>query len=453
MDAKFIAFWTRGSWTLEPTFPITHVTQDSRLATVGALYVALKGENHDGHDFIQSAFDTGATAAVVSENWHIPESLASLPLLRVADPAQALLDFATAWRNSLKTTVVGVTGSAGKTTVKELTAAMLSAKGKTQFTPGNYNNAVGLPLTLLLLDRDAQFAVIEAGISHPYDMYPLAHAMKPQAVIISSIGPAHIAFFGNEEAIAAEKGQLLQALPSDGFAVIPKETHCFDVLKEMCPARVVTVSITDQSADYYAEPIALGIQRVYHLDEPAILLESGLPGAYNAANVLCAYAMVRELGLSADEAIAGLKTFEPPKMRWQQLTVNGVNYINDAYNANPLSVEAALESFAGLTAIDNKVLCLGDMLELGEDAEQRHAILGAKVGNGPWRLLIGVGPLMKAFIASAIAAGYPENQTCWFESTEAAMQEAPLLIHPADTVLLKGSRGIALEKLIPQRTL
>lgn len=451
MNPHFIAFWSKGTWTVKPKFPITFVTQDSRLATVGALYFALKGNHHDGHAFVKSAFDCGATAAVVSCDWIPPDDVEGLPLLQVDDPSQALLTFAAGWRNTLDCSVIGVTGSAGKTTVKELIAAILSIRGKTQYTPGNYNNEVGLPLSLLKVSRECEYAVIEAGISHPYDMYPLAFAMRPDVVVITSIGPAHMAFFGSEEAIATEKAQLLQALPSDGFAVIPKETHCFDILEELCPARIVTVSIEDASADYFGEPLAKGVVRVHHNNEPAEILNSGLSGAHNATNVLCAYAVARELGLTAGEALRGFANFHAPKMRWEMQHVRDMTFINDAYNANPLSMRAALETFAGIDLVKNKeqkVVCLGEMLELGDNAAVMHKQCGLVSGNGPWRLLIGVGELMKEFIIGAVEAGFPQDQTCWFEFVDDAAMELPLLVTNADIILLKGSRSTQMEKLI-----
>ncbi|MEG2465245.1 MAG: UDP-N-acetylmuramoyl-tripeptide--D-alanyl-D-alanine ligase [Kiritimatiellia bacterium] len=449
MKPEQLACWSLGTWSTLPSFPITQITQDSRKACLGTLYVALKGDHHDGHDFVATAFKAGATAALVSRDWTPPEEVNNLPLLRVADPLVALAAIARGYRISLrKTTVLGVTGSAGKTTLKELAAAMLSGAGITAATAGNYNNHVGLPLSLLAIPEEAKFAVIEAGISHPGDMDPLVEALRPSAAVITCIGPAHIEFFGTETAIAAEKAKLLAAIPPTGFAILPAETHALETLQAACRCRTVLCSLKDRDADWYGEPLAKGILRVYRKGERTQLLESGLCGEHNASNVLLAYAAAREAGATAEQALAGLRTFKAPAMRWEQISVGDLHVINDAYNANPLSMRAALETFAGSDAPHGKVVCVGDMLELGEAADAQHRAVGEASGNGPWRLLVAIGASSRALIEGAIAAGYAKSHTAWFATTADAAEELPLLLEPGDTLLLKASRGMRLETLL-----
>lgn len=448
MTAEQIATWAEGSWTLPPSFPITSVTQDSRVAALGSLYVALKGENHDGHDFVATAFHAGATAAMVREDWIPDAEVAALPLLRVKDPAAALLALAKGYRRSLKTQIIGITGSAGKTTLKELTAAMLSGGGLTAATPGNYNNEVGLPLSVLSIPEKARFAVIEAGISHPGDMDPLADVLAPDCAAVSCIGPAHIEFFGTEQAIAAEKSKLLRTVPASGRIILPREVRERETLEAACACPQVTCSLTDPSADFFGEPLAKGVIRVHHGEEPAILLETGLCGEHNASNALLAYALARCCGLSAAQALKGLTCFKAPPMRWESLTVGRYQAINDAYNANPLSMRAALETFAGSDVAAEKVVCVGDMLELGDASDAQHRAVGEASGNGPWRLLIGIGTASRALLEGAVAAGYPESQTVWFASVADAAEELPLLLKTGDTLLLKASRGMRLEALL-----
>ncbi|MBO7181601.1 MAG: UDP-N-acetylmuramoyl-tripeptide--D-alanyl-D-alanine ligase, partial [Kiritimatiellae bacterium] len=364
------------------------------------------------------------------------------------DPAQALSDLAEGYRKSLKATVVGITGSAGKTTLKELTAAMLSGAGQTAATPGNYNNEVGLPLSLLSVPEEARFAVIEAGISHPNDMDPLAKTMCPDVAAISCIGPAHIEYFGSERAIAAEKAKLLAKVPPTGFAVIPDTCAEFETLRTACQCRVITCSIKNDTADWYGEPLAKGVVRVHHGDESAVLLETGLAGEHTASNALVAYALARECGISAAEALAGLRHFKAPAMRWETTRAGGFTVINDAYNANPLSMRAALETFAGSDVTGTKVVCIGDMLELGDASDRQHRDVGEASGNGPWRLLAGVGTASRALIEGAIKAGYPASQTVWFATTNEAVEALPLLLQPGDTLLLKASRGMRLEQIL-----
>ncbi len=448
MRPELMARWSGGEWTVPPTFPITSVTQDSRKAGLGTLYVALAGARHDGHDFVSAAFRAGATAAMVQRGWTPPADVAGLPLLCVDDPAAALRALAQGHRETLRATVLGVTGSAGKTTLKELLAAMLSGAGKTAATPGNYNNEVGLPLSLLSVPEDARYGVIEAGISHPGDMAPLAGMMRPDAAAVSCIGPAHIEFFGTERAIAEEKARLLAAVRPKGFAVLSLETHELETLRAACRCRVVTCSLRDPSADYLGEPLAKGTVRVRHADEPAVVLNTGLCGEHNASNAVLAYAAAREAGASAAEALAGLAHFAPPAMRWERVDLGWVKAINDAYNANPLSMRAALETFAGEETAGGKVVCVGDMLELGDASDAAHRAVGEASGNGPWRLLVGVGTASRALLEGAIASGYPPSQTAWFASTAEAKAQLPLLLRADDTLLIKASRGMRLEQLL-----
>lgn len=448
MTAEQIAAWAGGVWTIPPSFPITSVTQDSRVATLGSLYVALKGANHDGHDFVAAAFHAGATAAMVREDWIPDAEVAALPLLRVKDPSTALPALAGGYRRSLKTRIVGITGSAGKTTLKELTAAMLSGGGLTAATPGNYNNEVGLPLSVLAIPDKARFAVIEAGISHPQDMDPLAAVLAPDIAAISCIGPAHIEFFGTERAIAEEKGKLLRTVPADGCVILPKEVRERETLEAACACPRVYCSLTDPSADFFGEPLAKGVLRVHHGEEPAALLETGLCGEHNASNALLAYALARSCGLTAAQALKGLTLFKAPPMRWESVTLGRYRAINDAYNANPLSMRAALETFAGADVAADKVVCVGDMLELGDASDAQHRAVGESSGNGPWRLLVAVGTASRALLEGAVAAGYPRSRTVWFASVAEAAEELPLLLKPDDTLLLKASRGMRLEGLL-----
>lgn len=448
MTAEQMATWAGGVWTIPPTFPITSVTQDSRVATLGSLYVALKGANHDGHDFVATAFHAGATAAMVREDWIPDAETAGWPLLRVKDPAAALLALAKGYRAHLKTKIIGITGSAGKTTLKELTAAMLSGGGLTAATPGNYNNEVGLPLSILSIPEKARFAVIEAGISHPNDMDPLVDVMMPDVAAISCIGPAHIEYFGTEQAIAAEKGKLLKVVPASGFAILPTNVRERETLEACCACPRIYCSLTDASADFFGEPLAKGIVRVYHKDEPAVLLATGLCGEHNASNAVLAYALARSCGLTAEQALKGLKLFKAPPMRWEMIELGHYHAINDAYNANPLSMRAALETFAGMDAAAGKVVCVGDMLELGDASDAQHRAVGENSGNGPWRLLVAIGTASRALVEGAVSAGYPESQTVWFPSVADAAEELPLLLKTDDTLLLKASRGMRLELLL-----
>lgn len=448
LTAETLTCWTGGSWQVPPTEACSGVTQDSRSVVPGMVYVALRGARLDGHAFVASAFKRGASAVVVAKDWAVPEALARMPLLRVDDPAKALLDIARGYRNMVPATWIGITGSAGKTTFKELLAAMLSGGGETAATQGNLNNAVGLPLSILAVPKTARYAVIEAGISHPGDMDPLADALLPDMAALSSIGPAHIAFFGSERAIAEEKGKLLRAVPQKGVVVLAPEIHEAAVLRASCRCRVVTCSLHGSSADYVGKRLSDDSIQVFHeVDEPVTLV-TGLSGLHNASNVLTAYALARECGLSPAQILTGLAAFKSPPMRWERVSLDHLQVINDAYNANPLSMKAALITFAEMVSPGTKVVCVGDMLELGEASSALHRQVGETVGNGPWRLLVGIGSGAASLVAGAVAAGFPRSRTILFPTTEAAERTVAQWIYPGDVVLLKASRGMHFETLV-----
>ncbi len=448
MDAEKVATWSGGAWSVLPNAPIAFVTQDSRAVRPGALYVALRGERFDGHDFVDSAFRAGAVAAMVEASWEAPAGVASLPLLRVANPAKALLALAKGYRASLQTFFLGVTGSAGKTTLKELTASMLSGAGETVATPGNKNNEIGLPLSILSIPPSARYAVIEAGISHPKDMDPLASTLQPDAAVISSIGSAHIAFFGSEQAIASEKAKLLSATPPTGFAVLLDAVHERATLEAACRCRVVYASLKNPEADYFGESLPFGGVRVHRRGESAVELRTGLQGEHNVANALLAYATAREAGVTPEQALAGLAHFKAPPMRWERLDAGSVHVINDAYNANPLSMCAALKTFAQMQVPSGKVVVLGDMLELGEESDALHRQVGEEAGRTPWKRLVAVGSASRALLDGARSAGYEPSRMTWFATTAQAAEALPALLAPGDTVLLKGSRGMRLEQIV-----
>lgn len=448
MDAEKLAQWAGGAWSVLPSAPISSVTQDSRAVRPGALYVALRGERFDGHDFVSSAFHAGASAALVDFSWEAPADVAGRPLLRVLSPAKALLALAKGYRASLQTFFLGVTGSAGKTTLKELTASMLSLAGETVATPGNKNNEIGLPLSILSIPPSARYAVIEAGISHPEDMDPLASTLLPDASVISSIGAAHIAFFGSERAIASEKAKLLSATSPAGFAVLLDAVHERATLEAACPCPVVCASLTNPEADYFGEPLPEGGVRVCRRGESAVELRTGLQGEHNVANALLAYATAREAGVTAELALAGLAHFKAPPMRWEALDVGSVHVINDAYNANPLSMCAALKTFAQMKAPAGKVVVLGDMLELGEESDALHYQVGEEAGRTPWKHLVAIGSASRALLEGACSAGFDPSRTAWFATTAEASEALIAWLSPGDTVLLKGSRGMRLEKIV-----
>jgi UDP-N-acetylmuramoyl-tripeptide--D-alanyl-D-alanine ligase len=447
-DAAAFAGWVSGTAQgLPATF--CGVTQDSRGVTPGCLYVALRGEHFDGHDFVGQALKGGAAAALVEHAW---APAAEGPFIRVADTRRALADAARAWRLRQPARLIGITGSSGKTTTKEMAAALFGGGGRVCATRGNLNNEIGLPLSLLTLPPDAAFGIFELGTSHPGEIARLADVLRPHAAIVSSIGSAHIEHFGSQEAIAREKGALLQALPADGFAVLCRETARFELLAALSAAPVVTTSLASREADFFGEvtdPFGGGLRVTERATGEETALRSGLPGDHNASDLLLAFAAARRAGVAADAAARTLAGLVLPGMRWAVSERGGVTIVNDAYNANPQSVCAALRTFMQLPCRGRRVVVLGDMLELGSHAEALHREVGRTVAQLAPDGLIGVGPdTVRHLLDEAIHSGFPASRAHGFPDAQAAAAALPELTRAGDSVLLKGSRGMKLEQLL-----
>ena len=397
-------------------------TFDSRLVKPGMLYIALKGERVDGHDFVSQALAAGAACALVRQDWPRPDSVDESRLIRVDDPRRAFGDIARDYRRTLKSKVVGVTGSAGKTTVKELTAAFLCAGGfKVHATAGNFNNDLGLPLTVLNCPADADFLVVEMGTNHPGEISRLVDIAAPDIGLVSSIGTAHIEFFKTQDGIAAEKGTLLARLPPDGFAVLAKENDRYAMLAAMSAAPVETVSLAD------GEATALGDA-----------LKVRLPGRHNVLNALIAYGCARRQGIGLDLCLTVLKGFSLPGGRWRVVERDGVTFIDDTSNANPTSMIAALETFAALPCAGRRIAVLGDMFELGERSAEYHAAVGTRAHGLGLDLLLTVGEQANAGIKG-------ETQCLSVQDACAALAA---FLKPGDMVLMKASHGMHLEKIL-----
>jgi UDP-N-acetylmuramoyl-tripeptide--D-alanyl-D-alanine ligase len=446
-----LARWCGGTWKPRPPESVEGVSSDTRSLARGNLYVALKGPKFDGHDFLAAAFDKGAAGAVARTGCGFPFSVRS-PVLEVPDTAAALAALAAGYRRSLDAEIVGVTGSVGKTTVKEMTAAMLASSMPVARTPGNWNNEVGLPLSLLAMERSHRAGVFEVGVSHPGEMAPLVSILRPSRAVVTNVGPVHLEFFKTVEAVAAEKARLLESLPPDGVAILWKDSPWFDRMHSAAPGRVVAVSLT-ADADYvgdrvcYADETTTAVVREASSgDERGVRIS--VPGMHNLANALMAVAAARGLGVSWDGIGRALEEYRPLPLRWERRTVAAVTVINDAYNANPMSMRSAIETFRHLKARGRKWLVLGGMLELGETSSQEHFTLGHEVGLGDCGGLMVVGPLGAIVAEGAEKAGFDRERIVKCRDSAEAARAMASLLQPGDAVLLKASRGVRLEEVL-----
>ena len=382
-------------------------TLDSRLVKPGMLFVAVKGERVDGHDFIPQALAAGAAGVV--------------------DGREELARVAAEYRRTLKAKVIGITGSAGKTTTKELVAAFLRAGGfRVHATEGNFNNDLGLPLTILNCPRDAEFLVVEMGTNHPGEIAYLVDIAAPDVGVISSIGTAHIEFFKTQDGIADEKGTLFARLPPDGFAVVGVNNDRYDRLRAMSAARVVAVDPSDEAGTRLAAALA-----------------PRLPGAHNVSNARLAAACAGEFGVPLERCLAALEDFALPGDRWRVTERDGVTYVNDCYNANPTSMIAALETFAAIPCAGRRVAVLGDMFELGDRKEEFHERVLERAVELPIDAVFAVGEAMVA--ACAAVAGRPPYRVADVPSAKNALSA---YLRPGDAVLLKASHGMHLEAVL-----
>jgi len=419
-----------------------HVIQDTRVLGAGDLFVAIKGERFDGHEFVAQAEKLGAAGALVEH----PVKCA-LPQVRVKDSRRGLGVYAGTWRQQFTLPLIGVTGSSGKTTLKEMLASILKLRGTTLATRGNMNNDIGMPLTLLELDASYRYAVIEMGTNHPGEIGYLAALAAPTIGVVSNAGPAHLEFLKDLAGVAREKGAMFENLAADGTAVINGDDAYAPLWREMAGKRRVASFGFSEQADFHPLPGVLrqvqGGGWQFHLKCPAgeTDITVSLPGRHNVANALAAAAAAVSAGASLDEVRAGLA--QAPATAGRLIVGagwNGCRLIDDTYNANPQSLMAAAEFAVGLGG--RTWLVLGDMGELGSAAERLHAESGTRLRAVGIERLYTFGP-MSRHAAEAFGAGAQ-----WFEDLNALTRALRVEAGHDVTLLIKGSRSMRMERVV-----
>jgi UDP-N-acetylmuramoyl-tripeptide--D-alanyl-D-alanine ligase len=418
------------------------VSIDSRNIKLGQLFVALTGPRFDGHDYLDQVAAKGAVGALVERE--VPGAV--LPQLVVLDTRKALAQLGALNRNAfVDKPVAAITGSSGKTTVKEMLASIMRTRGPVLATRGNLNNELGVPLTLLELAPEYSSAVIEMGASRVGEIAFTVSLTKPHVALITNAGTAHVGEFGGPDKIVEAKGEILEGLDSFGVAVLNKEDKAFPIWKaRAADRRIVSFAIADPSADFHAQGLILDARGCpgFILQSPlgSASVQLNLLGAHNVANALAAAAAGHAMGVELDGIVAGLNAVQPVKGRTvAQLAANGVRVIDDTYNANPSSINAAVDILTGFSG--RTVLVLGDIGELGDWAEQGHRDVGAYAA-GKVSALYAVGPLMAhAVNAFGEHARHFANQTDLIAALDAEQD-------PQTTILIKGSRSAAMENVV-----
>ncbi len=427
---------------------ICGVQTDSRRIEPGNLFVALRGEKFDGHKFLQQVANQGAVAALVEAE----QQNVDLPQIVVTDTLKALGDLARFHRQRFDIPVVAVTGSYGKTSTRALIHAALSAGGETLTSQANFNNEIGLPMTLFQLDKDHKFAVLEMGMRGLGQIDYLAKIALPTVGVITNIGPQHIELLGSLENIAHAKAELIENLPADGLAVLPANSQFLPMLKGKAPCRVVTFGLA-RDADYRVENVRNnpedegGISFDLRFDS---FVHRGiwLPviGAHNAINAAAALAVSHQLGIDIAQAQWRLEEADLPGARMRVIKTEQLTIIDDCYNAGPDSMRAALETLRDFPSDGRRVAVLGAMRELGEFSDDEHRKIGALAG-GICDFIVGVGPETEPMI-DAIRDGGNCKLFGWSEGADAATPVVSAKLQRGDVVLVKGSRSVGLEVVV-----
>jgi len=428
--------------------PIRQVCTDSRQAQAGDLFFAIQGERYDGHDFLNEVAARGV-AAVVVEQKKAPAPMPDCGVLVVDDTRAALGRLAAAYRREFDLPMIAVGGSNGKTTVKELLAAVLRQKLATLWSEASFNNDIGVPLTLLRLEKSHQAAVLEAGTNHPGELAPLVKMIQPKYGVVTNVGREHLEFFGDVAGVVREEGWLAELLPANGRLLVNGDSEWTEQIVRRTRATVVRVGLGEKN-DWRANGIRLDKSgATFRVEAPKAEFNGeyrvNLLGRHQVVNALFAVAVSEELGLGRPAVRDGLAECKPAKMRMQFWEAGGVRVLDDAYNANADSMIAALETLCALPLQGRRVAVLGDMAELGAQSEAAHAEVGRRAAELGIGQLFAIGKMAPVMAAAARKAGL--SRVMEFADVEAAKSAVKTFLKSGDVVLLKASRASRLERI------
>jgi len=440
---------------LDPVARLAGVSIDSRTIRAGELFIAIHGPSHDGHDHVAGAFERGALTAVVAaaKVGQFPDAIRAKCIV-VEDTFVALKQFARAVRETWGGKIAGVTGSVGKTTTKEILAALLGARFRVLKSEGNFNNEYGLPLTLFKLDESHQAAVLEMGMSRRGELRRLAEVARPDVGVVTRVSPAHLEFFSSVDEIALAKRELIEGLNGkNSTAVLNADDERVAAFGAFAPGRVLTYGI-EQPAFFTAENIedrgALGTTFDYVSPEGHVRLELALPGRHVIANALASLAAASVWGIGIEEAQAVLPNLRPPAMRGELLRFSdGAALINDSYNSSPAALQAMMALLAATPGFRRRILAAGEMRELGATSAALHRAAGdfaAKTGTIDF--IVGVAGDAAQLIEGAASAGIPRDRLKFFPSSGDAAHFLLQELQSGDLLLVKGSRGVKMERIV-----
>ena len=431
------------------------VSTDTRSIKAGELFIPLVGKNFDGHNFLELAQEKGACAALVQKNyWQKSKPGFKMPIILVKDTLKALQDLAHHHRSKYNIPVIGITGSNGKTTAKDLIANVLKQKLNVVKSRGSFNNEIGLPLTLLEINSDTQAVVVEMGMRGLGQITELADIAKPTMGVVTSVAPVHIDILKTIENIAAAKGELPRSIDKSGKVFLNGEDAWCIKMKEWTEAEVNFFGLND-SCKYYAEDIKVDLHKSkfkLKVSDKTKDMELPVPGKHNVLNSLAAVGVAYELGFDLETISRGLSTAAISEKRLEKITLdNGIILINDTYNANPTSMKASINILAQANAVNTrKVAVLGDMYELGEYEKEGHLSVGVHAYNNGVDMLITVGELGRLIAKGAVDSGMSEGSVFSFSDNREAADFLKKNLGQGDIVLFKGSRAAKVEEIVNQ---
>jgi len=417
------------------TGAVTGFSIDSRTVAPGDLFFALRGPNHDGHRFVETALAQGAVAAVV-------ESGAGI----VVPDTQAALERLAAWaRRRWGGNLVAITGSAGKTTTKEAVAQLLAVEMPVGKTAGNLNNHIGVPLSILRLPDEARAAVIEIGMNHPGEIRHLAAIAKPSIGVVTNVGLAHAEFFESADGVALAKRELIESLGPTGVAVLNADDAAVRRFAEIHPGRTVTYGLAE-GAEVRAHDVEIGADRM-RFRVSGVEFESPLAGRHNLSNVLAGLAVAGVFGIAPERLQDAVRRLEPAKMRGERFVHHGVTVLNDCYNSNPEAVRSMLDVLRVVPAA-RRIAVLGEMLELGRWSESLHRDIGRYAAESGVNVLVGIRGASQYMVEESQRSGLAAGAAFFFDEPAEAGELVRRLAAPGDVVLFKGSRGTRVERAL-----
>ncbi len=429
---------------------VKSVSIDTRTLEAGALYIALRGKRLDGHQFVSEAVAKGAIGVMIEKGQGQGFSTSTCPVIEVADTKAALLALAAWYRRRFNPKVVAITGSNGKTTTKEMLAKILCSRFRVVSAPGSFNNEIGVPLTVLRIDRFTEVALFEIEMNELGGTLRLAQLCQPEVGIVTNVADTHLEFMKNRQGVAQEKRELIAALPEGGVAVVNFDDPLVMAMVKSGDSRQPIAVITfgfGEGADVFAQGIKehgiTGSEFLLNGKYPVFL---PVPGRHNIANFLAACAAARVLGVEFEAAINSISGFSLPPNRLAVQRLSQVVLIDDCFNANPQSVAVALKVLAASAPKERRLAILGDMLELGDSSERLHQKIGEEAGGCVDRLVV-IGEKCRAVIAGAEKAGLPPSRIRQYKKTADVGEELFDIVQEGDTILVKGSRAMSLEKI------